>query len=208
MSYTDAASVAAFLGVTLTAGQTAEATTEAAAASVTIDRRTGRSWGSTPPTTITGEQHTLTGPSLYLRQPPVSAITLVTMRWQWAGAPLLTLLAGTDYELVDATLGIVVMRRSYDPIAGAELDVLRDDVYGRLDRIISVDYTSSQGPPADIKRAATLLVAVSLYTTLTASRVGENRTEETAATPAYDPKLWVEEADKLIKAARRPVVMA
>lgn len=203
-SYTDATSVAAFLGVALSAAQQAEATTEAAAVSAYLDQRTGRSFGQTG--AIAGEQHTLTGPSFYLRYPPVTSVDAVTMRWQWAGAPTLALTSGIDYELVDPELGIMVLRRSYDPIAGAELDVLRDDVYGRLDRIISVDYTSSATPPADIKRAATLLVALSLYTTLTASRIGENRTDTAdAPTPAWNPQLWTDEAERLIKARRRVV---
>lgn len=104
-----------------------------------ITKRTGRAWLLT---TIIGEQHIHKSGSgiVQLRSYPVTAVTAVRGRITYVGA-LSTTLASTEYELLNAELGqlLVAMTR-----------------YGYR---LSVDYTVNAPVPADISLAATLLVA-------------------------------------------------
>lgn len=104
-----------------------------------IDIRTGRGWLGT---TVTAEPHYLSGDValVWLLQAPVAAITSVTARTQWVGSTVQTL-PSTAYELIDPTRGKVLISSSY-----------------YLSQL-AISYTTNIPVPADIKLAATLLVA-------------------------------------------------
>lgn len=115
------------------------------------DRETGRSWLAASPTT--GELHMVTGRLVYLKNKPVTAITSITRRTLNVGASVATMVAGTDYELIDPANGIVLL--SGYPWADAVINTTMTD-YGML---LSVTYTSATPVPAGIRRIVTQLVA-------------------------------------------------
>jgi hypothetical protein len=103
-SYTDAAKIAAYLGKTLTGAQENQAGVMADAATAWIDRYLGRSWQATSP--VTDELHTLVGDTVYLDRRPVTLVSSVKTRAEYADAPQTTLDA-SQWELLDAANGIV-----------------------------------------------------------------------------------------------------
>lgn len=156
--YTTAAKVANALGRTFSGGQSTQADLMIEAAESIIDRITGRSWMVASP--ITDELHVLDGPvgnrsdllvariaggegapaaPVYLDHAPVTAVTAVKARTQGIGSAQTTLTAGTQYELLDAAQGIMM--------------VAQPPGY-----IVKVSYTHS-GPavPADISHACAVL---------------------------------------------------
>ncbi len=135
--YTTIAEVAAYLGLTLSAAQEAEATSLILKAEAHVDRKTGRVWKVA---TVTAEQHDLEGPSVFLRTVPVSSITSIVGTLD--SSPLETALtADVDYWLLD-------------PVAG-ELHV---ECWKSYDRI-EVTYASNSSIPEELGLAATMLVA-------------------------------------------------
>lgn len=146
MPYTTHAKVSAFLGVTLTAGQQSLVTDALEpAVSAYIDRFTGRSWGGASP--VTGEQHTVLGGVVYLKNRPVTAITAATVRTLSIGSEPSALAEGS-YDLVDAANGVLLVSAT----DGA---------------LLSVSYThAATTAPADIQHAATMLVAAQLHDAL------------------------------------------
>ena len=163
-AYTDAETIAAYLGVTLTTEQAALAEQLAAAATAFIDRYTGRSWqGSSP---ISGElQNVLSGgygwprawAVVYLRSQPVESVSAVTLRTPspQSGA---TALAPDAYELVDPTHGILTL-------VGAS------GVYVGYPHLLAVvDYAYADAVPADITLAATMIAAGQLSAILAVQR--------------------------------------
>lgn len=140
MAYTDAAAVALHLGRTLTVDQEAQVDVLVPPAQRWIDKRANRSWELTTP--ITGEAHTLYGPCLYLKQAPVASVEAVRVRSLTPGATARTLTAGVDYELLDATDGLLLI-----------------GTYYTVDYRAGVDYTPNVPLDERIALAATMLVA-------------------------------------------------
>lgn len=149
--YTTVELVVNEMGVELTAPQLDQIADMIADAESWIDVQTGRAWIVTSPTT--GELHTIDQSRLvYLNNRPVTAVSSVVARGTYVGATNRTLVANTDYELIDAAHGILMVN---DPASG--YDIITDRVWS--DTLLTVAYTSSTPVPADIQRAATLLVS-------------------------------------------------
>lgn len=138
--YTSALLVAQELGLDLTAPQLDQCADLVEGVESFIDWETGRAWLTTSPTT--DELHTSSGPLVYLKKRPVTSITSVKVRGSYVGATDTTL-AVTEYELLDATNGILNLLYTYTP--------------GWYIRVTYVSSTTAL--PLDIQRAATLLVA-------------------------------------------------
>lgn len=158
--YCVAAAVAAVLGRVFTSPDTTQATAMIGAAEAMIDRITNRAWMVASP--IANELHVIDGPlgsrsdvltprivsppeapgfpsaPVFLNNKPVTAVTGVIIRLQSVGASDIVL-AGTDYELIDAASGILT-------------------VNARPGYLAKVSYTHS-GPavPADISHACAVL---------------------------------------------------
>jgi hypothetical protein len=137
MPYTDAAAISSYLGRTFTADEEAQATVCAIAASGLVDRYTGQTWVGT---SIVAEQHTVFGPYVYLDRVPMTAISAVTTRSLDIGAVPTMLAAGSDYELLDASRGL-----------------LRVGVADRS--LVAVSYTAPGTVPPEVGLAATMLAA-------------------------------------------------
>lgn len=137
-AYTDATKIAAYLGVTLTAGQITQAGVVAQAASDWIDKYLGRSWQGASP--VADELHAVTGDELWLNNRPVVAVTAVKTRQPVIGAGYTTLGAG-DYELVDASAGR-----------------LRLVGWGEYEAAVSYTHSATTAP-SDVSLAATMIAA-------------------------------------------------
>jgi hypothetical protein len=149
--YTTATLVAKELGRDLTAPQLDECQDLVEQAEAWIDRAAGDAWMVSSPTV--NELHTVTGPVVYLRNRPVSAITSLSVRPFTVGSVSTALVQGTGYELLDPAAGLVSLLPSWDALAVG---------YGRagyLGYLLTVSYTTATPAPGDIQRAATLLVA-------------------------------------------------
>lgn len=137
--YTDAAQVAAYLGVTLTDDQDAQAAALVAPAEAWLDAYTGRAWLTGA---VTGEVYTAPGALLQLRQWPVASIESITAtRQAYTDAETTTLTANSDYQARDLSRGLVWVAPwlFYD--------------------YLTVAYTPTATLPATIQQAATMLVA-------------------------------------------------
>jgi hypothetical protein len=133
--------VAAFLGMTFTTEEQAEATALIPMASALIDRETRRGW-LVPP--ITGERYNLTTPTLYLKSHPITSVQSIVTRTQAIGDTLYTAIAGVDYEVFDLTLGQINFSSGYHGPRAVAL----------------VSYTPALDTvPGDIALAATMIVA-------------------------------------------------
>ena len=190
--YTTVANVESHLGRTLTTGQVAEATVLLDSTEAFIDRETRRAW-IVPP--ITGERYDLIESVVYLRFAPVASVEAVTTRTTLVGDSPVTLLAGVDYELVDPVIGEVQF------VAG----------YRGPRTIARISYTPDLPVPADITRAATLIVAQSLMLALFPDRSGVQKVQadrETAITYFADG-LALEvpaSAQYILDGYRRPII--
>lgn len=162
--YTTAEFVEEEVGRDLTPAQYNQVSRLIAQAEDICDRVTGRSWLAPSPTV--NELHTVMGPLVYLEHKPVTAITSMTRRILSLGSAVVAMVAGTDYELVDATNGIVLMSRY--PWADVVINTTTTD-YGTL---VAVSYTSVTPVPGGIQRAATQLVAHWMTKRLNASHQG------------------------------------
>lgn len=106
-AYTDAAKIAAYLGVTLTGAQQNQAGVLADAATAWIDRYLGRTWQDDG--SVTDEQHGILGDRVYLNNRPVLTVTSVKTRAiPFVGFGWTTLSAG-QYELEDAQNGVLLI---------------------------------------------------------------------------------------------------
>ena len=151
-AYTDAQRIAYYLGVTLTSAQQTQAGLAAQAASDWIDLFKAQSWqGSSP---VTDELHALLGGTVYLKSRPVSAVSAVSTRQRVVGATW-TLLGASQYELIDAANGVLLISGWASP----GLDV-------------RVTYTHATVPPAHIAFAATMIAASLLGPTLRPDTAG------------------------------------
>jgi hypothetical protein len=157
-TYTDAAAISAYLGVTLTPEQETQANNVALAVTSFIDRYVGRSWQGTSPVTAEwlpiiaryDDGTTTTWPTVYLRQRPAIAVSAVALR---SGGPAATAtpLDPSQYELIDAPAGVLRLAPS-----GAGVDAYGQPV------VALVDYTYADAVPADIALAATMMAAAEM----------------------------------------------
>lgn len=162
--YSTATLVAQELGVDLTGPQLDQCADLISEAEGWIDQETGRSWLATSPTT--SELHTISGPFVYLTNRPVSAITTVQVRPFGVGATWNTLVAGTDFELLDAANGILSILPAYDAL------VTLPGSGGMSGWLSRTTYTSTTPVPLHIQRATTLLVAHWMLPRLNPDRQG------------------------------------
>lgn len=135
--YCTAAEVAAFLGVTFTAGQTTQAGVLIEQAESYIDGETNRAWlvGAQ-----TDEVHYIDNSRfIFLQFAPVTSVQAITGRAA-LGASETTLTANVDYEVRDLAAGLIAL------------------VSGGYDQV-KVDYTPVAAVPAEIKLACIQLVA-------------------------------------------------
>ncbi len=145
MSYTDAQKIANYLGVTLTGPQQNQAGVAAQAASDWIDLHLARSWQAATP--VTGELHYVSGDRIYLNSRPVTAITTVETRGAWYVGSSWSTLAVGQYELLDATNGVLLIQG-----------------WGQYQ--VRVAYTHTALPPRNVAFAATMIAASLLGPTI------------------------------------------
>lgn len=156
-SYTDAAAISAYLAVTFTPEQAAQADLAAAAVTVWIDHRTGRTWQNASGSVV-DEIHQINNGAVYLEYRPVIAVSEVHARPR-GGSLAWELVDPSEYTLTDPAAGLLEFS-SLTSVWGAQYDA-------------RVDYTSTvTAPPADIAYAATTLVADMLFSTLHPESVG------------------------------------
>jgi hypothetical protein len=142
--YTTQALVEAELGRVLTGGEVSAFAGLLEEVEAEIDARhlDGGPWLRTAPLV---ESHVITGRYLFLQARPVTSITSITVRAQSPGSASSTLVASSDYELIDATTGALWLSPGYRGL------------------LATITYTPSPSPgpavPADIREAATLLLA-------------------------------------------------
>lgn len=141
-AYTDAAKIAAYLGVTLTGAQQNQAGVLADAATAWIDRYVGQSWQDDG--SVTDELHTLTRDRVYLNLRPVVAVSSVKTRAAaFVGFGWTTLSAG-QYELLDAQNGVLLIQ----------------GWSASSEALVQVTYThSATSAPADVQLAASMIAA-------------------------------------------------
>lgn len=147
-AYTTATLIAAYLGVTLTSPQQTQAGIAAQAASDWIDEYKGRSWQIASP--VTDELHTMTGDRVYLNNRPVAAVSSVKTRAAaFVGFGWTTLATG-QYELLDATNGVLLIQ-GWSASSQA---------------LVQASYTHTASVPSQIALAATIIAASLLGPTL------------------------------------------
>jgi len=138
--YCTSADVEAFLGITFTAGQTAQCNSLIEQVEITIDGETNRAW-------LTGAQTDeavfYPGYEVFLRYAPVASVESITGR-AGLGNDEEALTVDEDYEVRDLDGGLVYVVRP-----------------GNYDRLL-IDYTPVATVPADIKKACIEWVAVGL----------------------------------------------
>ncbi len=137
MPYAEAADVEIYLNTPFVGDQEDAATALVAAASAYVDRYTGRTWVAA---TVTGEVRTAYDGLVRLTRAPVASVSSVSVRGAYLGAASSVLVAGTGYELLDATRGLLAVD-AYD---------------GQL---ATVTYVTAPTVPDDIKQAAVILAA-------------------------------------------------
>lgn len=148
-AYTDAAKIAAYLGVTLTAGQIVQAGLAAQAASDWIDLYKGRSWQAVTP--VVDELHTIVGDRVYLNNRPVAAVSAVKLRGIYADA-VETVLTTGQFELLDATSGVLLLQGW--------------SIWGGVLALVSYTHSAGSNVPSTIAFAATIIAASLLGPTL------------------------------------------
>lgn len=151
--YTSALLVVQELGEDLTAPQLDQAADLIAAAESVVDRETGRAWVATSPTT--DELHVVDSAFVYLKNRPVTAVTSVKARRGYVGSPDVTLIAGTDYELMSAERGLLNVAYG-GSIRG---DVVRNDSAGYGGHLLKITYTHATPVDSEIQKITTELVA-------------------------------------------------
>lgn len=155
MAYADATSLELYLGRDLTDAEALQATAVCDAATEQIEGYTGKTWQGT---TITGEQHTVYGVTITLSRTPVASISSITLRYPSVGMTPVTLVAGTDYEILNAQTGQVLL-------ASYNLDPIINASHYRQGSILTVNYTITVVVPASIALAANMLAAYLLLPT-------------------------------------------
>src|SRR5438309_5624221 len=149
--------VGQYLGsISLTADQIALATQYLDSVESFIDARTGRvnrrSWLQPAQT---NELHRLERNHLALNYAPVTSIAQIQQRTTQVGDTWTTLTAGTEYEMIDTTRGIVQF------VAG----------HRGFHTLVQVSYTPNSPVPAEITEAALMIVSTSLLRSIKADRL-------------------------------------
>jgi hypothetical protein len=147
-AYTDANKIALYLGVTLTGAQQNQAGVAAQVASDWCDRHLARSWQAATP--VTDEMHTMIGDRVYLNSRPVATITTVKTRAAAFVSFGWTTLAVGQYELLDATNGVLLIQ-GWSASSAA---------------LVQVTYTHTTEPPSNVAFAATMIAASLLGPTI------------------------------------------
>lgn len=156
-NYTDSDAISAYLGVTFTPEQAAQADAVAAAVTAFVDRYTGRSWQGTSPISAEVRPVVVPGPAdtygavarCYLAHVPVSTVDAVSLRSSDPNDPT-TPLDPATYELVDPAHGVLL-------VPGYGYGAL-GWWYGRA-ALAVVDYSYADEAPADIALAATMIAS-------------------------------------------------
>jgi hypothetical protein len=154
--YTSPSQVAGAVGADFTSAQNARCLELIAEAEDWIDNYAGRTYKAS--TAITDERYPLAGTELYLQRAPVTSITTVKVRPAYVGATLTTLVADTDYALIDATRGLLRLAYLYnDPSEVLVTYVPAVTVPGRITRactllVASWMASSTSGLPSGVKR--------------------------------------------------------
>lgn len=199
----------AYLGRALTAAEDAQFPAVAAAVTQVIDRYTGRTWDGSG---VTGELHTLLGPTVTLARPPVTAVTQVRARAASIGATWRVLTAGSEYELLDPGAGLLAVA---GPGYGA--DVITTDGGTGAGSMVEVSYTVPGTVPAPVKLAAEQLAAGLLAGASAAANqaqgikrysVGGELTVEYFDEASTDSAALPAAVRSLLDQYRRPVVFA
>ncbi len=170
LSYCTSQQIQDYLGKTLSASQLIEADVLAAAATEHCDRLTHRTWQNTG--SVASELVGVEGPFIFLKHRPVVAITNMTAQDISVSAPVLPLVSGVDYRLVDAAAGMVTMMNWWNLWITNNRDTIRDIAGSHLGKLVSVDYTTSEAVPKDIVLAATMIAADWLQPTMTPEMSG------------------------------------
>jgi hypothetical protein len=147
MAYALAADVETYLGKAFQGDQEDAATALVAAASSYVDRVAGRTWVSG---TITGEVRTVWDGQIRLSRVPVTSVASVVVRTPRASSAPVTLTAGTTYDILDATRGILAVNAWDGSLA-------------------TVTYTAAPTVPDDIKQVVVMLAAQWLSVALSPS---------------------------------------
>ncbi len=193
MAYTTPGAIGAWMGRVLTAEEYAYALTAADSATAFINGALARSWPGAG--TITGELYPLLGSLLYLKHRPVTSITSITSRAPYVTSTARTLISGTDYRLLDAAQGIVLLQGCWQ------------DGYQA-----AVTYIHTEAVPADVAEVARQLAAGILRLRFEPDRAGiksyslwsrdlEVQFADDAASPQL-PALFAQ----LLSAYRMPVI--
>lgn len=156
-NYTDSDAISAYLGVTFTPEQAAQADAVASAVTAFIDRYTGRTWQTVSPIAAELRPVVVPGPSdtygavarCYLAHTPVSTVDAVSLRSSDPNDPT-TPLDPATYELVDPAAGVLL-------VPGYGYGAL-GWWYGRA-ALAVVDYSYADEAPADIELAATMIAS-------------------------------------------------
>jgi hypothetical protein len=135
--YCSSDDVSAQLGGSLTTLQAQHVSSSIQAASGWVESYCNRVWNGS---TVTGEQHVVTGDRIWLRQTPVDEITTVTVRAPTISGSERTLTDGTDYRLTQAALGAVL-------------------VSATCGDLLTVTYTVVADVPEEVKTATAMLAA-------------------------------------------------
>ncbi|HEX5204802.1 MAG TPA: hypothetical protein VFW27_33200 [Actinoplanes sp.] len=140
-AYTDATKMAAYLGTTFDAGQQTQAGVMADAATAWIDGYLGQSWQAGSP--VADEMHTLAGNRVYLNHRPVASVSSVKTRAASFVAFDWTTLDSSQYELLDAQNGLLLIE-GWSASSAA---------------LVQVSYTHTAALPADVALAATMIAS-------------------------------------------------
>lgn len=169
--YSTKAAVATFLAKTLTAAQdTYIDDTLMEAAERFIDRYTNNAWLPAATPTVTAEKHTLPiDGKVRLDHIPAIAVSAVTARLLSVGAVATVLVSNTQYELIDAANGVLLIGGVSDIINGAPFP---ESYY---EYQIAVTYTYTAAIPKDVTLAATMIVAYWLQPSINPDSYGVKR---------------------------------
>jgi hypothetical protein len=179
-AYATAASLELYLQRQLSGEEGDAAALAVAAASDYIDRYVGKSWQGT---TISGEVQTVPKDGIVrLDRRPVASVTTVLSRPLLVGVAPLTLVAGTDYELLDPLNGIVLVH-GYGYV-DAVISTL-----GHFDTALIVTYVVGSPAPAAIQQAANIIAAQYLTSAVAyfAQSRGIQKLKAGSAEITYDP---------------------
>lgn|SRR5262245_51898548 len=181
--YTTSAQVAAYLGATFDATQTAACDDLIEALEAHLDRTLRYRWlAPAGPVLHAGP---LYGPTLSLVWAPLQAVSSVTVRAAPVGSTVYPLVAGTDYAVLDASEAILRVERGWDG-GYPPRDVVTDQPFLTGDKDAShveVSYTqpTGQAPPPDVTLASTQSVAAWMAPLLPSSQLGGTGAGGTAA---------------------------